>query len=259
VPTFTANNAAVSAKASELVSSALTELNVVGQGETALAGDSSWALEKLQRLIDRVNAREAMIYNVNFNLFTLIANHAPHTIGPGGNFQMAQRPVKVVSGAVVITSGGSPIDIPMAVRDDDWWAAQKVKSLTSTFPTSVYYSPDTPLGSLNFWPIATQQNQVRLETWVNLTQAVDLTTALAMPPAYWDYMVLTLARDISSSYGPPAVAVVSGPAFMAAHREATKAVQGNNQESPRMSTAEAGQTSRRGKRADFNWMTGQRS
>lgn len=256
MPTFTANNASVSAKASEIVSSALTEIEAVAQGETAQPGDSAWALEKLQRLIDRINAREAMIFNVNFNLFTLIANHAPHTIGPSGDFIVSQRPVKIVSGAVVISGN---IDVPIEVRDDQWWAGQRVKSQTSTFPTSVYYSPDTPNGTLNFWPIPTQQNGVRLEMWVNLTQAVDGNTVLAMPPAYWDYLVLTLARDSAHSYGDKAIMRVSSPSFMAAHREATKAVQGNNQASPRMSTAEAGQKSRRSGRADFNWMTGQRS
>lgn len=259
MPTFTANNSAVSAKSGELVTSALTEINAISQGDAAQSGDSAWTLEKLQRLIDRINAREAMIFNVNFSLFTLIANHAPHTIGPGGDFQMNQRPVKVVAAAVVISSGGSAIDIPVAVQDDDWWAGQRVKGLTSTFPTSVYYSPDTPLGNLNFWPVPTQQNGMRLETWVNLTQAIDLNTALAMPPAYWDYLVLTLARDIAPSYGSKAVEIVSSAPFVSALREATKAVQGNNQSSPRMKTAEAGQGPRNGKRGDFNWMTGQRS
>ncbi len=254
MPTFTATNSSVSAKASEIVSSALTEIGVLPQGNVVQAGDGSWALEKLQRLIDRFNAREAMIYNVNFSLFTLIANHQPHTIGPAGDFNMVQRPVKLVSANLVL-GGTTPVDVPLYVGDDAWWANERVKGLTSTLPTGVYYSPDTPLGNLNFWPVPTQVNQVRLELWVGLTQAINLNTALAMPPAYWDAVVLSLARDLAPSYGPEALTVVSSGAFATMLRDAIKVIQGNNNTSPRISTSEAGQGCN-GSGGYFNYYTG---
>lgn len=257
MPTFTTVNSSVTALGSELVTSALTEIGVLGQGNVVQAGDAAWALEKLQRLIDRFNARQAMISNVNFSLFTLIANHQPHTIGPTGDFNMPQRPVKLVAANLVL-GGTTPVDIPLYVGDDAWWADQRVKSLTSTLPTGVYYSPDNPLGNLNFWPIPTQVNQVRLELWTGLTQAVGLATALAMPSAYWDAVVLSLARDLAPSYGPEALQVVSSAAFSTMYRDAIKAIQANNMQSPRIATAEAGQGCG-DSRGDFNYLTGGRA
>lgn len=255
MPTFTTNNSAVSVLASELIQSALRKLGISAQGETVTAEDSAWVLEELQRLIDRTNARREMIYNVNFSKFTLLTNTQPITIGPSGQFAMNQRPVRLEAASLVLTSSSPNVEIPIRVRDDDWWAAQTIKGLPSTLPTDVYYSPDTPLGNLNFWPIPTSVNDVRLETWVNLTQAIDASTALAMPPAYWDYIVMTLARDASPSYGPEAIAIASSAPFQATLNEARRAVMDNNTESVRM-VIDGPRNQKSGVRPGFNFLTG---
>lgn len=258
MPTFTAANTAVSATAREIMTSAMTEINANAQGETPTAGDAAWCLEKLQRLIDRFNARQEIIFNVNFTKFTLQANHAPHTIGPTGDFVMAQRPIKLVAAALVLTSSGTGIDIPLNVRDDAWWAAQTIKSLTSTVPTDVYYSPDIPNGTLNIWPVPSAVNDIRLELWTGLTQALNLDTALAMPPAYWDFVVLTLARDISPSFGDSAIQIVQSPIFQATFREARNAVTQNNMGSPRLVMDTPGAGEKSGTIPTYNFLTGMR-
>lgn len=257
MPSFTTNDSAVSAKASELYTSAFREIGIGAPGEALSAEDAAWGLEKLQRLIDRINAREAMIYNVNFSLFTLPTNKQPVTIGPGGDFDIPQRPVKIVSATLVLSSTNPAVEYPLPVRDNQWWRSQAVKGLVSMLPESIYYSPDTPLGNLYPWPIPSQQNQIRLESWVNLIQAVDANTVLAMPPAYWDFIVLQLATDLAPSYDEETLQKAA--ALAPQLREAKKILQANNIKSPRMSTAEAGQSPRDGRRSNFNYYTGQRS
>lgn len=253
---FTASNSSVSASALDLITSALKETSSLAAEETPSAADSAWGLEKLQRLIDRFNAREALIHNVNFATYTLQANHSPHTIGPSGDFNVALRPVRLANANLVLTSSSPSIDLPLAVRDDDWWAANQIKGLTSTLPTDVYYSPGSPLGSLYFWPVPSAVNDVRLETWVNLTQAVDLSTMLALPAAYWDLLVLTLGRDLAPSLGPTAVSVVGSGLYQAMLREAMKVVEGNNSQSPRIATRQAGMPGGNSRRPGFNFLTG---
>ena len=259
MPTFTAGNSSVTAKASELYTSAFRELDIGAQGEVLSAEDAAWGLEKLQRLIDRINARGPMIYNVNFSLFTLPTNTQPITIGPGGTFDVAQRPIKIASATLVLSGTSPAVEYPLGVQDNQWWRSQAVKALTSTLPTDIYYSPDNPLGNIYPWPIPTTENQIRLELWVALSQAINGATNLGMPPAYWDYVVMTLASDLAHSYGPEAMQLVSAPGFQRAFKEAQKAVEANNIKSPRMSTAEAGQSPRDGRRGDFNYYTGQRA
>lgn len=254
---FSATNWAVAKTARDLVTSAMLEAQILAAGETASAADGNWGLEKLQRLIDQYNTREELIYNVNFSRYTLQVNHTPHTIGPGGDFNVPVRPVRLVKASLVLTSGSSiPIDIPLYIGDDAWWASNAIKDLTSTLPTAVYYSPGTPLGQLYFWPVVTQVNDVRLETWVNLTQAVDLNTSIAMPQGYWDAIVKTLAVELCPSYGKPI-----DPGLLMLKNEAVRAVLGNNNPPPRISLNGGGIPDAREMGTnipDWNFLTGQR-
>lgn len=250
--TFTNTNASVSAKAVDLVTSAFLEVGIFSPEESIPAADAAYGLQKLQRLIDSFNAREELIYNVNFSLYTLQANHQPHTIGPGGDFNVPLRPVEIVAAALVLNNGGSHTDIPLYLADDAWWANIAIKDLTSTLPTAVYYSSDTPLGQLFLWPIPTAVNQLRLETWVNLTQAVNLQTAITMPVGYWNAIITTLALQLCGPYrvSPPETVVAD-------QKNAMQAIEGNNSESPRMSTQQAGMPSRSTTyRPGFNFLTG---
>jgi hypothetical protein len=260
MPTFTPTNASVSALATDIITAALMELNSIGAEETIAAADAAWGLSKLQRLIDQFNARRAMIYNVNFALYTLTPNHAPHTIGPGGDFDVPLRPTRLVGANLVLTNGGTSTDLPLYIGDDAWWDSIRIKNLTSSLCTGVYYSPDTPLGNLNFWPIPTAANQVRLETWVNLTQAVNLQTALAMPQGYWDGLVLSLAKQLAPSFGAAALAIVGSGVFADNYRMAMKALQGSNLASPRINNNQAGMPGKSkigSGKPDFNFLTGE--
>ncbi len=253
---FTSTDYSVSATPLQLIQSALMEINALAAGQTPSGVLAQWGLEKLQRIIDRLNAKRGTIFNVNFAEYALVLNTQPITIGPGGNFNVKIRPVKLVAAALVLTSSSPNIDLPLNVQDDDWWAANQIKRLTSTLPTDVYYSPDAPLGNLYFWPIPTQANSVRLETWTGIAQAVALATAIVLPAAYWDFIVLTLAKALATSFGPVYIASVGSQVFQENLRAATKAVEGNNAQPPRISTRQPGMGGSGSGRTDFNFLTG---
>jgi len=249
--TFTSSNSTVSAKATDIITSAATEVGVLGQGDTLSGGDQAWILEKLQRLIDRFNANRKNIFSENFTSFTITANHNPHTIGPGGDWVMNTPPVKIFSAALVLTN--SSIDLPLWMMDAAEWAREPLKSLTSSLPTKIYYERDFPLGQVNLWPQPTVTNNVRLGTWQNLTQAVSTSTALAMPPSYWDVIVLTLARDFAPSFGKDAI--VRAEALSGTLREAMRTLEGNNADPPRIST-DVPNVHVSNVRPGFNFLTG---
>src|SRR5581483_3825044 len=187
----------------DLVTSAMFEIGILGAGETPSNEDAAWVLQKLQRLIDKLNAYRQAIYNVNFSVFTLIPNHSPTTIGPGGDFNVAVRPVRIVAASFILNpgTGTKEVDMPINIRDDRWWASQPVKQLTSSICTDLYYSPDIALGNCFFWPICTTANPVRLELWANLGSPVTLNDTLVFPQGYWDAIILSLARELRPSFG----------------------------------------------------------
>lgn len=244
----TANSITVTAL--DLIKAAMFEIGALGAGETPSGDDQAWVLQKLQRLIDRYNAREPMVYNVNFSLFTLPVNTQPITIGPGAMFDVNQRPVKIESASVVLTQTSANVDVPLNIRDEQWWASQRVKNLASTYPTDLYYSPDWPTGNLYFWPIPTQANQMRLEMRLILSEITTYAQSFSMPPAYWDAIVYPLAVSLCPSFGRTASADL-----IRLESQSIKAIQTNNVASPRGCPGDAGMPGLN-RRGDFNYYSG---
>jgi hypothetical protein len=245
----------LSLKINDILNAAAQEIGVLGQGDTLSAYDQALALQKCNDILDEWAARKAYVYNDAFLLFTLTANHAPHLIGPNltsPDFAVTQRPVRIEGWDLVLSNLSPVVDLPRTrMRDSTWWTNQRVKSLASNVPTDLYYEPDFPNGQLNFWPVPNFAYQVRLQVW-NVINQFALGQVFNLPPGYRRALTLTLAKDLC---GPFRREWTETQAEGLA--KAIKAILGNNDESPRMATAEPGQQGRgSGKRADFNWMDG---
>lgn len=248
-------NQAVSVTPYDLIKSALKDAAILGIGEELSDPEAVDGLEKLQRLIDTLNAMREMIFSVSFQQFNLQANHSPHTIGPAGDFNVPLRPVRIQSAAFILNSGtNNPVDTPIKVRGDRWWADNPLKSMTSSICTDLYYSPDQPLGNCNFWPICNVANPVRLQMWLNLSQAVDLQTPIGFVQGYWELIVSSLAISLGPMYGKEA-----SPTLVAINQRAQRAVLDNNDGPPVITTDGCGMPSEgHGGRPDFNFLTGLR-
>lgn len=247
----TPNSVTVTALA--ILTAAGQEIGALAAGESFSNDDQAWVLQKLQRLIDRYNARMPMIYNVNFTLFTLnppSSPLAPTTIGPGGDFDVNQRPVKIESIGLILDGGNPGVELPMNSRDDAWWANNRIKGLTSTLPTDFYYSPDWPLGQIYFWPVPTASHQVRIGTRAVLGEYTDYSQGFSLPPGYWDLIVYELAISIAPSFErEPSQVLIS------AWKTAQKTVETNNISSPRLAN-DAPTSMGSGGRPDFNFLDG---
>lgn len=236
--------------ARDLLYDALIEIGAIAQSQAIPDNIGQWGLRKLNRLMDLWAARKLFVYDQAFTLYTLTANLNPHTIGPSGTFVVTQRPVKILSAAVVLGSGSSAVDVPLALWNDDEWAENRVKALTSTQPVGLFYGPSWPNGTLNLWPVPTVANGLRLETWTTLSQFATLDTPLSLPPGYWDAIVKSLAIDLCPGFERSAK-----PELIKGAMDARAAIQSNNSESPLLTTAQVSMPTP-GKRSDFNYRTG---
>jgi len=93
--------------------------------------------------------------------------------------------------------------------------------------------------------------QVRLEMWVILSQLADLKAQFSLPPAYRKAITLTLAEDLCPSLGQ-----VPNPQLSKMAAAARKAVQSNNDGSPRTTTTDSGLPSKNKRGGGFNWLSG---
>jgi hypothetical protein len=238
----------------DLIFDALVEIGVYNPNDSFQAEDAQFAARKLQRIIDQWAALERFAYTVDFTLYTLTPNHSPILIGPGltaPDFAAVRRPVRIVSAALVLNQNPPATDLPLNIRDEQWWAGQRVKAQTSQTPTDLYYKAAFPNGEINLWPIATFASGLRLETWVQMSQVPqDLTTTFVAPPAYENATMLSLAEELCGPYTRPVPGELPAKAM-----RARAALQGNNSASPRCASADYGTSGRR-RGSTFNYQTG---
>lgn len=253
---LTAANTTISAKAGDIGASALVEIGVIAPGEAMPGDQAGWVLESLQRRIDLINAQKQLIYAVNFQTFLTPASTQPITIGPGAQFNVPDPPVRIESANWILPAGSSNIDLkPLWILTDQDWAQVSIKNLTSTLPTALYYSRGPAVGNIYLHPIPTVSQNIRLQLWSGLGQALAVGTNLSLPPAYWAYLVSALASDVAPGFGPNAVEIAQSAPFLMKYREARQAISGNNNVAPRVRTDVPG-SKQSGVVPDFNYLTG---
>jgi hypothetical protein len=204
----------------------------------------------LNQLIDYWAARECYAWTSLFAVYTLTAGHQPHLMGPGlssPDFNVRQRPTSIRSCSIVIENN---VDVPVTIRDSDWWASQSVKSIQSNIPTDLYYQPQYPYGELWFWPVPSTGYQIRLEDTVVLEQFQTMNDLFLAPQAYQAAITLTLAEELVDIWGTEMPLNLARRAM-----KARDALQSNNFLPPRISSADWG-TSGCSAGGDFNYLTG---
>lgn len=211
-------------------------LNGTGNVQAATAGKFSIALNgaNVNQAPDTGNA-------------ILASSQAPTFATPN----MGQRPQRVEQANLILTNATPSVDVPMNIRDSDWWMNQRVKGLQTNVPTDLYYDPDWPNGSLYFWPVPSFSYGVRLKLWGVIPQFPAVNYAFSLPPGYQKAIKLSLARDMVGAF-----AGSWAQQQESSWQRAIKAVESNNIKSPRGRTGDAGMPGVGVRGGEFNYYSG---
>jgi hypothetical protein len=245
----------------DIVNDALIEIGVASPGDPADNDTVQWAFRKAMNVMDVWQAMRNKVYSYAFTLFTFQANVAPIVMGPSPaatpGWSVPQRPVRIESASLILNAG-FPVDLPINIRDKDWWAAKSVKGIQTNVPTDLYPDYAWPDALLYFWPVINVGSQVRLQTWTTVQQSASITDPIGgvngpgtLPPAYRTAIMLTLAETLCSGAQKEA-----SQTLIATAAAARAAMVGNNAAAPRISLQDSGMPKTGKKRATFNWMTG---
>ena len=185
-------------KVREIINDALIEIGVVDPTEAMDANQAAYGLRVLNRMVQKWNTEELMVFTVNRNEYALTANKQVYTIGTGGDINIS-RPVRIQMASALLSSG---VEKSIELLNDQEWRDLNLKSTPSTFPTKMWITGNVPLNSAYLWPIPQDATaKLVLYTWGKTDNFAGLNDDVVFPNGYEEALVTSLAVALSNSYG----------------------------------------------------------
>lgn len=194
----------------DLITLALSDLDVIGVGETPSAEEAADGLAKANFMLDGWELDRPWIYTVSRVTKTLTANVASYTIGTGASIDTPRPSFPFERAGIILDiAAATPVEQPISVLTDDDWARITQKTLTSTLPRGVYYdftfASATGYGTVYPWPIPTVSTRalVLYVPGVGLSQFASLTTNYLFPRGVARAIYKNLVVELSTGHGRP--------------------------------------------------------
>ena len=151
-------------------------------------------------MVDQWSTERMLVFAMVRATWAIVSGTGSYTVGAGGAVNIP-RPVYIDAVAFQDTSPTLTTEYKLSFYTDAAREGTVLKTLTSPFPTSWYYDPFFPLGTLVLWPTPTSTT---LQGVIYYPQAVArfplLTTTVSMPPGYEELLVTNLAIVLAASY-----------------------------------------------------------
>jgi hypothetical protein len=209
--------------ANDLITNALRNLNIVGNGQVATGLQIENGLYCLNEIADSWNAIGRMMYATETNQYTIpvpspnqttdpIGNY--YTVGPGGDFDTganSTRPVSIFQ-ATITVPGSQPLinDLPMVQLSPSDYALIRAKAIPSNISTYFCYQPTMPLAQLYLWPVPAVATTIKLTSFVTLPTNLTVSSTIAFPPGYAKAIRYELIMAIAGFYGKPVPPDIAG-------------------------------------------------
>lgn len=180
---------------------ALQLLGVIDPTQSPSPEDAQTAFDVLNDWIDGLGTQRLTIYYRARSTGTYTASASSITLGSGGTFNIV-RPLWIDAAAYEIPGTSPAVESPLEVWNDQQYAAQSIKGLTSTLPTAIYvdFNWTAGLARLYAWPIPTQAITLVLYTPTALTEFADQSTDYTFPPGYRRAITFNLANELAPWY-----------------------------------------------------------
>lgn len=195
----------------DLITLSLKSAGIVGVGQTPMAEDMTDACQMLNDMIAQWQRKRYLVYHLVEQTYPADGSQF-YTVGPGGNFNVAERP-SVINAAFarqVVSSNPNQIDYPLEIIPArETYAQIALKSLQS-FPQWAYYDAGYPVGSFFVYPVITGQFEIHIIYPALLQTAVQLSDPITVPPEYREALRYNLGLRLATGYQLPITPGLAG-------------------------------------------------
>ena len=162
-------------------------LRAAGRGASAL--ELADAMAAANSLLDSWATEKLLVYATQITDYALNSGQGTYTYGPGAtdwDTTPYPRPVRIERASTIsLMNANQPMELPIAIWDDDDWQHIPVKNVSSPYIQGVYFQKVFPIGNVYVWPLPSVSiNFCRLYTWGQLPQFSSLTQILELAPGY---------------------------------------------------------------------------
>lgn len=181
-------------------------LRIIGQmgapGRGSSTEEQAEYLAELNNIIDQFNAERLMIYEITRNVYSFVSGTAAYTMGTGGSFATT-RPARIEAlGFVTADPQEEPIKI---LSYQEWRDQVPLKASAGSIVKVAWIDYAYPALTINFWPVP---NSSAFSASVYAWNAVvgpfaNISTAVALPPAYEQLLEYTLAVNLAPRFKVP--------------------------------------------------------
>lgn len=190
--------------ARDIITLALQDAGVTGQGLTPSATDINNGLTRLNDMIAQWQVMRTLVWHL-VPTDRVMSGATSYTVGPGAQFDIAYRPNGLEGARITQNSPGPPNDVG--------WPLEPVMSMEAynrirmqhlgSFPRYFFYDSGWPLGSIYFWPLPSSLYTGRIITKEVLQSFPNLSTNFDMPPEYRRAIRFNLQDEFLSAYKLP--------------------------------------------------------
>jgi hypothetical protein len=172
-----------------LILAAYQKIGYYAATETMTGADSALGLQQLTMMLDQWSNQPQACFAILEQSFELVPGQSQYSIGlTGGANIQATRPIRIIEGpgaAYCQDVNGNNFSIEVVTRQK-WNTIGNRTSLTqSNLPDTLFYDPQMPLGLINLWPQPDAGGYtVFFDSYLQLVDPAQLTTALTLPPGY---------------------------------------------------------------------------
>ena len=171
-------------------------LGVLSQGETPSAQESADGLESLNAMLDSFANDKQVIYAPTLDTIAWAPSTPSYTLGPTGTV-VTVRPITLLQSCYF---DWGDVSYPLRSITVDEYNEISLKTLNTTIPQYIWINPTFPDATVTLWP--TPSTAVSVKLWSNkvLQSIPTLTTELALPPGYKDFIDYNLAERLAPEF-----------------------------------------------------------
>jgi len=195
--------------ARSVITGALGALGVADGSAPPTAEDMQRGFDALRELVDNWSLQALTALVQERSVYPLVAGQQDYLLGPGQvapqwTTGTAARPLDLAGAGLLLATPTPGLEVTLTIGDDADWAARPIKGQTGTQPTTVYYTPTDPLGTVTLWPIpTTAANSLVLYTALLVAQFATLSADYVAAPGYAKALRWNLAKVLVADFAVP--------------------------------------------------------